>query len=269
MTFRKKVYKTIEETGPIGSSSWFFDATLILVIMLNVAAIILETVPGFFRHNRFYFLRLEELFILFFFLEYIFRVWSIVEDPKYRHPIWGRLRFMITPLAIIDFLAMLPFLSVFFDDNAEFVKLFSLTRMFRLLKVVRYMKVVTLFINVVRNKAQELFFTFLLLMFMLVLISSAMYHVEHDAQPEKFSSIPATMWWGVSTLTTVGYGDMYPITPLGKVIGGFIMIIGVGVLAVPTGILAAGFTSELKKHKEHDHHTAGEYCPHCGKKIRD
>lgn len=269
LTFRQKVYHTIEDTGPIGSSSWIFDAVLVLIILLNVAAIILETLPGFFHEHKFYFLRLEEVSVMFFIIEYILRVWCIVEDKRFTHPFKGRIRFMITPMAIIDLLAILPVLAIFFRDDADFVKIFSVIRIFRFLKVVRYMKVVSLFINVIRDKAQELFFTFLFLLFMLVLVSTAMYHIEHPAQPDKFSSIPATMWWGVVTLTTIGYGDIYPITPLGKLVGGLIMIIGVGILAVPTGILAAGFSAELKKHKEHDYHHRGEFCPHCGKRIPD
>lgn len=263
-SLRQRVYHTIEETGPVGSASWLFDAALITIILLNASVIILETLPGMFAEHRHVFRTIELLSAAFFGLEYCFRLWCIVENPRFRGAA-GRLRFMATPLAIIDFLAIIPFFTFFFAHDADIVKVLSLFRIFRFVKVVRYMQAVTIFMNVLRAKRQELSFTFLFMLFTLILVSSVMYYVENPAQPEKFSSIPATMWWGVETLTTLGYGDMVPMTPVGKVLGGLIAIAGVGIVAIPTGILAAGFTEELRRRRHHVHEP--DHCPHCGKKL--
>jgi voltage-gated potassium channel len=107
--------------------------------------------------------------------------------------------------------------------------------------------------------------SFIFLLFILVIISFIMYYAENEAQPEKFSSIPATMWWGVETLTTVGYGDLVPITPLGKFLGGVFAVAGVGILALPAGILSSGFFELLHKKKSEE----TKKCPHCGEKIED
>ena len=117
--------------------------------------------------------------------------------------------------------------------------------------------------NVVRNKKEELVISMALTLFMLLMTSTIMYYVENAAQPDKFSSIPETMWWSIATLTTVGYGDVYPMTVVGKVLGGAIAIIGIGLFALPAGILASGFSEELAKGKSEK-----ITCPHCGEEIK-
>ena len=115
--------------------------------------------------------------------------------------------------------------------------------------------------NVIRSKKEELILAMVLTLFLIIIASSVMFFVEHDAQPDKFSSIPETMWWSVATLTTVGYGDIYPITILGKTLTAFISVLGIGMFALPAGILASGFSDELKKEK------AEKVCPRCGEII--
>ncbi len=123
-------------------------------------------------------------------------------------------------------------------------------RVFRLFKMTRYIESIRTFHNVFRAKKTELIVTAVLIFLLLIFASSAMYAVENEAQPDKFSSIPETLWWGVVTLTTIGYGDVYPITPLGKLIGGVIALLGIGLFALPTGILASGFSEELQKRQK-------------------
>jgi voltage-gated potassium channel len=125
------------------------------------------------------------------------------------------------------------------------------------------MQATKLITNVFKAKKEELAITLLLIIFLMVVVSSIMFYIEHDAQPEKFSSIPATMWWSVATLTTVGYGDMFPITVMGKTLASVISILGIGLVALPAGILASGFSEELKKSHEHTH----PHCPYCGKEL--
>jgi voltage-gated potassium channel len=116
--------------------------------------------------------------------------------------------------------------------------------------------------NVFKAKKEELVLSFVITFFLIIVASCVMYYAEHDAQPDKFSSIPETMWWSVATLTTVGYGDTYPITPLGKFLTAWISILGIGVFALPAGILASGFSDEFKKRK-----SVKNLCPHCGKEM--
>ena len=137
-----------------------------------------------------------------------------------------------------------------------------LIRLFRLFKLGRYSAAIKLFGRVLKAKREELFITAFAIFIILTISSSLLYYVEHKAQPEVFSSIPAAMWWGVATLTTVGYGDIYPITTLGKFLGAIISLLGIGLFAMPAGILSAGFIEEIRKTKE-----TAKTCPHCGEKL--
>jgi voltage-gated potassium channel len=145
--------------------------------------------------------------------------------------------------------------------DLRFLRVLRLFRVFRIIRVGRYSEASDILRVVVRRRKEELIATMVLFSILLVLSSSIMYYVEHDAQPDTFSSIPETMWWGVITLTTIGYGDAFPVTPLGKIIGGLIAILGIGMYALPTSILGAGFVEELRRRKDR------QKCPHCGKDL--
>jgi len=155
--------------------------------------------------------------------------------------------------------------------DLRFIRILRLFRIVRVLKIGHYAESVKTFERVFSRKKEELFMALFLVF--LVLCSSLMYSAEHLVQPDKFGSIPEAMWWGISTLATVGYGDVVPITPVGKFIGGTVALLGVAVYALPTAILPAGFTQELSsKHKNVDHHTVNEkggvkVCPHCGREL--
>lgn len=245
------------------STSHKFDVFLMSLIILNVLALILETVPQYYEDYGTYFYIFEIVSIAFFTLEYILRVYSIPEDPEFAHPVKGRLKFAITPLAIIDLLAFLPFYLPLLGIDLRFFRMLRIFRLLRLFKVTRYFTPLIIILDVIRNKKQELSISVLFLIFMLVFLSCIMYFVEHEAQPENFTSIPATMWYGVATLTTVGYGDIYPVTTLGRITGGCIAIIGIGFFALPAGILTAGFSEELNK-KNNNKNTEENKCPSCG-----
>ena len=135
--------------------------------------------------------------------------------------------------------------------------------LFRMFKIARYLHALNVFKKVLHERREQLVLSVIFLLFVLIIISFFMYYAEHDAQPKKFSSIPATMWWGIETLTTVGYGDMVPITPLGKILGGFFALAGVGLLALPAGILSSGFFEMLHQTRE------AKKCPHCGEEIHE
>jgi voltage-gated potassium channel len=171
---------------------------------------------------------------------------------------------MKTPLAIIDLLSFLPFYLVFLPLDLRFLRIFRLMGLFRMFKITRYLEAFNLVKRVLTDRKEQLLLSIVFILFVLVLISTIMFYVERGAQPEAFSSIPATMWWGVATLTTVGYGDVVPITTLGKILGGMFTITGVGLLALPAGILSSGFFEQMHSSRRTRH-----TCPHCGKDFHD
>ncbi len=249
---------------PGDEDSKYFDPLMMGLIVLNVMAVVLETVNWIYvRYEAFF--RIFDLFsVAVFSAEYVLRLWSCTADPRFGHPLWGRLRYMITPLAIIDLLAILPFYLYFILPDMRFLRAVRLFRLFRVLKLARYSESLQTFIDVLKLKKEELLLMFFTILILLIVSSSLMYEAEHKVQPEAFSSIPAAMWWGIVTLTTVGYGDVYPKTVMGKFVGSIVVILGIGLFALPTGVLASGFAEVLQRKKEEKRITI---CPHCGRNI--
>lgn len=264
LTLRQTLYRILETSaGRRRGISLTFNLTLITIITLNAIAIVLHTVPDYNRQYARLFADFELFSVLFFTVEYGLRVWVCVENDRYRHPVWGRLRYVLSARALIDFLAIVPFYVTLFATDLAIVRILRLFRIFRLFRISRYDRAGRMIRQVVNDRKEELILSTAFVIFMLIIVSSVMYYVEHPAQPDKFSSIPATMWWGVSAMTTVGYGDMHPITPLGKLLGGIAAIMGIGLFALPTGILVSGFTEHVRSQKIQATHR----CPHCGREI--
>ncbi len=261
MTLRRRLYLILEPTEKGGILERVFEFLLIIIIILNIVAIVMDSVDGYQLKYQALFRNFEIFSVIFFTLEYALRLYSIVENSKYKDPVKGRLKFASTPLAVIDLLAFAPFYFTFLPFDLRFLRIFRLMGLFRMFKVARYLHALTVFRRVVYDRREQLVLSIILIMFMLVIISTIMFYVEHEAQPAVFSSIPATMWWGIATLTTVGYGDMVPITALGKMLGGMFAVIGFGLLALPAGILSSGFFEIMYKAKK------TITCPHCGKDI--
>jgi len=267
MTFRRRLYLTLDPTVKGGIPERIFEVVLISVILLNIFAIVADSVQEIAQEHHKFFRDLEIFSIVFFTVEYIARLYSIVEKPIYKHPVTGRLKFAGTPLGIVDLLSFLPFYLTFLPIDLRFLRIFRLMALFRMFKIARYLHALSIFKRVLVERKEQLVLSFLFILFILVIISFIMFYVENDAQPDKFSSIPATMWWGIATLTTVGYGDMVPVTAAGKFLGGIFAIAGVGLLALPAGILSSGFFELLHVDKEDKKATAK--CPHCGKEIHE
>ncbi|MBT7081035.1 MAG: ion transporter, partial [Chloroflexi bacterium] len=228
-----------------------FTLSLVVLIALNVTAVIMETVGDLSDQNASIFRTFEIVSVAVFTAEYLLRIWTCTNDPVYKRPLIGRLRFAITFLALVDIFAILPFyLPMLIPIDLRFLRALRLFRIFRLLKIGRYSESLRLMGNVLKSKREEITIAIFVAFILLILSSSVMYYVEHDAQPNAFPSIPSSMWWGVTTLTTVGYGDISPITALGKFIGAIVAVLGIGLFALPAGILAAGFSEELQKRKK-------------------
>jgi voltage-gated potassium channel len=233
-----------------GSSGRLLDGALILLIMLNLIAVVLESVPDIRQdwHPQFHVFEIFSIGV--FSVEYLLRLWCSAENPDLagHSPVGARLRYMITPLAVVDLLAILPFyLSLLIGIDLRFLRALRLLRVF---KLTRYFSAMGVLLDVLREEARAFGAAVFVLLVIMILASSGMYLFEHQAQPEAFGSIPAAMWWAVATLTTVGYGDVTPITVGGKVFGACITIIGIGMVALPAGILASGFSDHLHARRQ-------------------
>jgi voltage-gated potassium channel len=254
----------------VGDKHWdkIINIFIIVLIILNVLAVILETVEALHQKYSDFFYYFDLVSVIIFTIEYVLRVWSSNHEEKYKHSFWGRLKYMVSPGALIDLVAILPFfLHLFFGLGIDLreVRMIRLLRVLRLFRLTAYTNSAHMIANVFRKRAKELTISFVLAIFLIIIASCIMYFAEH-LHPEnkvRFSSIPATLWWSVVTLTTTGYGDMYPMTTIGKIMSGMIMLTGVAFFAIPAGILSAGFMDEFRKNKISKTHR----CPHCGEPI--
>jgi voltage-gated potassium channel len=262
-TVRLRVHELLEAARPHDHASRIVDVMIVALITANVIALILETVSSVGVPFARFFHVFEALSIAAFTAEYALRLWSSAEDPRYRHGVAGRLRYARSPLAVIDLLAVLPFYLALLPVDLRFLRVMRVLRVFRLAKMVRYAEALQALGRVLSAKKEELLVSVYLLTLLLILASCAVYYAEHAAQPDAFSSIPAAMWWGIATLTTVGYGDMYPVTALGRLCASLIAVLGIGMVALPAGILGSGFVSELGSRRRTD----ARSCPHCGEAL--
>jgi len=257
-----RLYEILEKSRPENKISYYIDIFLIVLIILNLVAVVLETVSSIYLVYSTLFNYFELFSIFVFTIEYLARVWSCVIDEQYRNPVYGRLRYMRSFYAIIDLLAILPFYLAFLGLDLRILRALRIFRFLRFAKLARYSKSLQLLVKVITEKRGELVATIIIMFVLLLFASASMYYLENQIQPDKFSSIPAAMWWGVETLTTVGYGDMLPVTNLGKTVAAFIAILGIGMFALPAGILGSAFVEVMAKEKNNA-------CPHCGKNIND
>ncbi len=247
---RKRLWQILEKGNEKDKASVYTDIFLITLIILNIVAVVLETVDSIYNVYKLYFIIFERVSTFIFLIEYIMRVWVSIEQnssKKKLSKVVVRLKYMTTWPAIIDLLAVLSgLLPMIFEID---LRILRALRMLRLLKFSRYFKVMNLLLGVLKEERQSFLAAMFLLTIAMLIASTGIYIFEKDAQPDKFGSIPEAMWWAVATLTTVGYGDVTPITAMGKIFGALITIIGIGTVALPSGILASGFSDQLKRRK--------------------
>jgi voltage-gated potassium channel len=264
---KTQLYRLVEKGSHGKRINRYFDYFIMSLILMSVIAIILESIPEInAEHHKL--LRGFNLFSIFIFsIEYLMRLY--ISDLT--HPSSSRLKsglkFIFSTYGLIDLFAILPFyLPILITIDLRFIRALRLTRFLRVLKVNRYNDSLNLIWAVIKEKKSELAVTGFIAFLILLLASFIMYHIEGDIQPDKFPNILATFWWAIGTMTTIGYGDVYPVTGLGKLISGMIAIIGIGLVALPTGIISSGFMSKIKPDKQN---LNDKTCPHCGKKIEE
>ncbi|KGJ98458.1 ion transporter [Thalassotalea sp. ND16A] len=246
---RKKAFKLIEGNVDNSPLSKHINLFLIVLIIANVVAVIFESDDEFNRQFSTEFALFELISVSIFSLEYLLRIWSCVESYQFKQysSLQARLRYMTSPLAVIDLIAIAPFfISLFIAIDLRYLRLL---RVLRLLKLSHHFKGFNIFLTVILKELKSITAALMVMIFLIIIAASLMYTVENEAQPEFFGSIIQSLWWAVVTMTTVGYGDVTPVTLLGKMVATFIMLVGVGLVALPAGMLAARFGDELRERK--------------------
>lgn len=257
-TLRHRTWEILEPGRGTDPVSRYFDLGIRALIGLNVLAVVLETVPAVQSAAGPVLYTLEIVSVAVFSLEYLLRIWSCTEADRFEGAIRGRLRFALSPLGLIDLFAVVPAYLPALGVDLRMLRGARLFRLFRILKLARYSSSLRLFGRVFRRKRVHLVVTLWLVGFLLLVASTVMYFAEHTVQPEVFSSIPDAMWWGVVTLTTVGYGDVVPVTFVGRLMGGVFAVSALLLIAVPTAVLGAGFIEEMEPGTDYS-----DRCPWC------
>ena len=247
---RNRVWSLLEPAGDTDTFSRVVDVFLVTLIFFNILMVILETVEDLYVVYRNFFRYFELFSVSIFIVEYIGRLWSCVENKnKNQSNVNARIKYFFSFSAIVDLIAILPSLLAFLFPTVD-LRFVRALRIFRLLKFSRYSNSINTLLVVLWDQRKSFGAAFFILFIVLIISSSGMYLVEKDVQPEKFGSIPKSMWWSIVTLTTVGYGDVFPITSLGKIFGSVIIILGIGTVALPAGILASAFTEHTKRNQK-------------------
>jgi len=247
-TFRGRLYLELDPTSNTGMPLTTTNKLIIFLILAAVVVAILETEPSVANQSPQLFSLLEILFFVVFSVEYMARVYGAAERPEYADR-FGRIRYIFSVWALIDLAAIVPFLLTGGVYNAYVLRLLRIFRLARIAKIGRYSSALGALIEAVHSRKYELFVAFFIAAFVMIFSSSLLYIFEGQAQPESFGSIPRSLWWSVATLTTVGYGDVTPLTVMGKICAGITAITGIGMIAMPTGILASAFSEALQSQK--------------------
>lgn len=260
---KHKTFKFIEKGKHDSSLYLIFDISISILIILNIIALVFETVESIQIRFEEYIRIFEVISVIIFSIEYIMRIY--ISDINYpsSNKLKSAFKFILSPYGLIDLLAILPFyLPFLIATDLRFIRILRLLRFVRIFKLSRYSNSLKLLSDVIKEKRAELLMTGVLTAMILIIASFLIYHIESEAQPDKFRDIPSCLWWAVETLTTVGYGDVYPVTWAGKIIGGIIALLGIGLVALPTGVISSGYLEKMKKKK-----MKLDKCPHCRKDI--
>jgi len=261
---KKRLFEIIEKGEDGDGQSLLFDKMIVALIAINIVAIVLESFNDLRSLYSNIFFLIEIVSVIIFSIEYILRIFTA--DLLYPNEtrLKGIIRYMISPMALIDLFAILPFYLPFvIKIDLRFIRSVRLVRMFRLFKLNRYSKSMLLITKVMKSEKDNLLVTVFMTSILILISSTMMYNFENAVQPDQFPNILSSFWWSIATLTTVGYGDVYPITPIGKILSGVIALLGIGLVALPTGIISSGFMKAIENKDE----CSKRECPHCGGDI--
>lgn len=248
MRIKKRVFEIISKAEKGDFASAVFDWSIMLLIALSIISIVLESFSIINERYHDAFHLFETVTVIVFSIEYMLRIWTAdMLYPEAKHP---RIKYIFSFMAIIDLLAILPFYLPFVSADLRFLRMMRLFRLFRLLRVFklgRYFDALQIIVKVIRTSAPQLVMSVVLCFFVMLFSAIIMYTVENPVQPEQFPNVISSLWWAICTLTTVGYGDVYPITHIGRLFASVISMVGIGIIAIPTGIIAAGFNQVISK----------------------
>ena len=247
---RKRINEIIEVGYDLDWASRLYDVVNALAIVINLAASILYTFDPVCARCGAFLLTLEQITVFFFAVDYCLRLWTCPAlCPKLSEP-RAMLKYALSFSGLVDLLSFLPYyLPIFFPSGAVAFRMFRVVRIFRLFRINAYYDSLNVITEVIASKRQQLLSSVFIILILMLASSLCMYSLEHEAQPEVFSNAFSGIWWSVSTLLTVGYGDIYPITSMGKLFAIFISCLGVGMVAIPTGIISAGFVDQYSRIK--------------------
>jgi voltage-gated potassium channel len=260
---RRRIYEALTNPRPNDVAGRVVSFVLLLLIAANVVANVLETDVDLARRAESFFLWFEVVSVAVFTLEIILRLWTCTADQRFSGGLKGRLRLLVRPMSLVDIAAIAPF---YFE---LFLRALRLMRLLRLFRFGRLANAFTMLTRVILAKRAELGVTLAVVGLAVLLAAGAIYTAEHGEPNTSFTSIPRAMWWSVVTITTVGYGDMTPTTPIGQVIGGLVAFSGICALALPVGILSTGFFYELNRTRSVPPTMTTRKCLHCGGMINE
>lgn len=251
MSFRKRLYILVDEDSRVGN---VFNTLIILLIILNMVSIILESIKSLQTEYDYLFEAFENFCLVIFTVEYLVRITTAdFVFPQYKG--WRPFtKYIFSFMALVDLLSILPSLLLILLPKGllaefQFIRMLRIMRVFRVLKITRYSNSLRMMGEVLKEKSGELSITIFVALILMVIASTLMYYAEHTTQPDQFPDIVHAFWWAVATLTTVGYGDVYPVTALGKILSGVIALLGIGLVALPTGILSSAFVDRMEDSK--------------------
>lgn len=246
-SLRRRVFDLLERVDRHSRLPRIIAGGLVTLILINVVAAVFETVASLAVDYRWLFRAIEAVSLVVFSVEYVVRLWVSVEHPRARgRPAWrARLAYAVTPAAIVDLVAILPFFIEAFTD--AHLRIIVLVRLLRLFKLGRYSTGFQSLFEALRRERQALLASFLILVSVVLVAASFAYMAERSTQPNGFGSIPEAIWWALATVTTVGYGDVVPKTALGRIVGGFTMISGILMIALPVAIIGSSFAEVVRQ----------------------
>ena len=248
-SLRHRAYRELEPTARDRQGLSWTNRILVAMIVIAAAFAIIETEPLLLPTYDRLFHAAEIVLGCAFLVEYLARIWISAEHPRFAASRFPRLRYAVTPAALIDLLAIVPMVLELGAGGTVVLRFFRVLRILRLAKLGRMSRAWRHVSAAVHSRRFELGLTLGMALVAMLVSATLLYWAEGEAQPDKFGSIPRALWWSIVTLTTVGYGDVFPITPLGKVISALVAIIGIGIIAMPAGIMAAAFSDAIQKHR--------------------